>query len=70
MQYELLGLSGECGSLGCLGVFLEVRGGSVRVERKLDWGGVAYGVKWVVLGVLGRNGCVGVCGEEGSLLGV
>ena len=44
-----LGLSGECGSLGCLGVSLEVRGGFVRVERRLDWGGVAFGVRWLFL---------------------
>ena len=53
LQSELLGFSRECGSLGGLGVALEVRGGSVRVERRLDWGGMGSGVWWLVLVFLG-----------------
>ena len=46
LQSELLGFSRECGSLGGLGVALEVRGGSVRVERWSEWDGVVFGVRW------------------------
>ena len=48
-----VGLSGGCSPLGCLWVFLWIGGSSVRVESRLDWGGMGSGVRWLFLVFLG-----------------